>query len=111
MQLPVDNNWNENQIRSIVSGRSNWLFASSLSEGQRAAVVKGAPEGATHLEARAICRRSGLGAFDRQPTLAHPFAVPLAVAGAAGVQAVRSVHLLAVQRKGVSVTGLWSRRI
>jgi hypothetical protein len=38
-QLPVDNNWIENQIRPIAIGRNNWLFAGSLRAGQRAAVV------------------------------------------------------------------------
>ena len=38
-QLPVDNNWIENQIRPIAIGRSNWLFAGSLRAGQRAAAV------------------------------------------------------------------------
>jgi transposase len=37
--LPVDNNWVENQIRPIATGRSNWLFAGSLRAGQRAAAV------------------------------------------------------------------------
>jgi transposase len=34
-QLPIDNNWIENQIRPIAIGRNNWLFAGSL----RAAAV------------------------------------------------------------------------
>lgn len=38
-QLPIDNNWCENQIRPIAIGRSNWLFAGSLRAGQRAAAV------------------------------------------------------------------------
>jgi transposase len=38
-QLPVDNNWIENQIRPIALGRNNWLFAGSLRAGQRAAAV------------------------------------------------------------------------
>jgi transposase len=38
-QLPVDNNWIENQIRPIEIGRNNWLFAGSLRAGQRAAAV------------------------------------------------------------------------
>ncbi|MDU7588322.1 MAG: IS66 family transposase [Acidovorax sp.] len=38
-QLPVDNNWLENQIRPIAIGRNNWLFAGSLRAGQRAAAV------------------------------------------------------------------------
>ena len=38
-QLPVDNNWIENQIRPIALGRANWLFAGSLRAGQRAAAV------------------------------------------------------------------------
>lgn len=35
--LPVDNNWIENQIRPVAIGRNNWLFAGSLRAGQRAA--------------------------------------------------------------------------
>ena len=38
-QLPIDNNWAENQIRPIAIGRKNWLFADSLRAGQRAAAV------------------------------------------------------------------------
>ncbi|UUZ78250.1 IS66 family transposase [Polaromonas sp. P1(28)-13] len=38
-QLPIDNNWCENQIRPAAVGRSNWLFAGSLRAGQRAAAV------------------------------------------------------------------------
>ena len=38
-QLPIDNNWVENQIRPIALGRSNWLFAGSLRAGKRAAAV------------------------------------------------------------------------
>jgi hypothetical protein len=38
-QLPVDNNWIENQIRPIAIGRNNWLFAGSLRAGQRAAAA------------------------------------------------------------------------
>ena len=38
-QLPIDNNWIENQIRPISIGRNNWLFAGSLRAGQRAAAV------------------------------------------------------------------------
>jgi len=37
--LPADNNWVENQIRPIATGRKNWLFAGSLRAGQRAAAV------------------------------------------------------------------------
>jgi transposase len=37
--LPIDNNWVENQIRPIAIGRSNWLFAGSLRAGKRAAAV------------------------------------------------------------------------
>lgn len=37
--VPIDNNWIENQIRPIALGRSNWLFAGSLRAGQRAAAV------------------------------------------------------------------------
>ncbi len=38
-QLPVDNNWVENQIRPVALGRANWLFAGSLRAGQRAASI------------------------------------------------------------------------
>lgn len=37
--LPIDNNWAENQMRSWALGRKNWLFAGSLRSGQRAAVI------------------------------------------------------------------------
>lgn len=37
--LPIDNNWVENQIRPIAIGRANWLFAGSLRAGKRAAAV------------------------------------------------------------------------
>jgi transposase len=37
--LPIDNNWCENQIRPIALGRSNWLFAGSLRAGKRAAAI------------------------------------------------------------------------
>jgi transposase len=35
--VPIDNNWDENQIRPSALGRSNCLFAGSLCSGQRAA--------------------------------------------------------------------------
>ena len=38
-QLPIYNNWAENQIRPLAIGRKNWLFAGSLRAGQRAAVM------------------------------------------------------------------------
>jgi hypothetical protein len=38
-QLPVENNWIENQIRPIAVGRSNGLFVGSLRAGQRATAV------------------------------------------------------------------------
>jgi transposase len=37
--LPIDNNWVENQVRPWAVGRKNWLFAGSLRSGQRAAAV------------------------------------------------------------------------
>ena len=37
--LPISNNWVENQIRPIAIGRANWLFAGSLRAGKRAAAV------------------------------------------------------------------------
>lgn len=38
-QVPIDNNWIENQIRPIALGRKNWLFAGSLRAGKRAAAI------------------------------------------------------------------------
>ena len=38
-QIPIDNNWIENQIRPIALGRKNWLFAGSLRAGQRTAAI------------------------------------------------------------------------
>ncbi|MET3513375.1 transposase [Pseudacidovorax sp. 1753] len=38
-EVPISNNWVENQIRPIAVGRSNWLFAGSLRAGKRAAAV------------------------------------------------------------------------
>lgn len=38
-QVPIDNNWVENQIRPIALGRKNWLFAGSLRAGERATAV------------------------------------------------------------------------
>jgi transposase len=37
--VPISNNWVENQIRPIAIGRSNWLFAGSLRAGKRAAGI------------------------------------------------------------------------
>jgi len=37
--VPIDNNWIENQIRPWALGRKNWLFAGSQRSGQRAANV------------------------------------------------------------------------
>lgn len=37
--VPISNNWVENQIRPIAVGRSNWLFAGSLRAGKRAAAI------------------------------------------------------------------------
>ena len=37
--LPIDNNWAENQMRPWALGRKNWLFAGSFESGQRAANV------------------------------------------------------------------------
>jgi transposase len=37
--VPISNNWVENQIRPLALGRSNWLFAGSLRAGKRAAAV------------------------------------------------------------------------
>ena len=34
-QVPIDNNWIENRIRPIATGRKNWLFAGSQRAGQR----------------------------------------------------------------------------
>jgi len=38
-ELPIDNNWMENQMRPVALGRKNWLFAGSLRAGQRAAAI------------------------------------------------------------------------
>ena len=38
-QVPIDNNWVENQMRPVALGRKNWLFAGSLRAGERAAAV------------------------------------------------------------------------
>lgn len=38
-EVPISNNWVENQIRPIAVGRSNWLFAGSLRAGKGAAAV------------------------------------------------------------------------
>ena len=38
-QVPIDNNWIENQIRPIALGRANWLYVGSLRAGKRAAAV------------------------------------------------------------------------
>lgn len=37
--LPIDNNFNEQQIRPWATGRKNWLFAGTLLAGQRAAAI------------------------------------------------------------------------
>jgi transposase len=37
--IPIDHHWNENRIRPIALGRSNWLFAGSLRAGKRAAAI------------------------------------------------------------------------
>ena len=37
--VPIDNNWVENQIRPIALRRKNWLFAGSLRAGERVAAV------------------------------------------------------------------------
>lgn len=38
-KVAIDNNWCENRIRPWALGRSNWLFASSLRSGKRAAAL------------------------------------------------------------------------
>src|SRR5574343_472480 len=38
-QVPIDNNWIENRIRPIATGRKNWLFAGSLRAGKQAAAI------------------------------------------------------------------------
>jgi hypothetical protein len=38
-QVPIDNNWIENRIRPIATGRKNGLFAGSLRAGKRAAAI------------------------------------------------------------------------
>ena len=37
--LPIDNNHDEQQIRTWATGRKNWLFAGTLLAGQRAAAI------------------------------------------------------------------------
>lgn len=37
--LPIDNNFDEQQIRPWATGCKNWLFAGTLMAGQRAAAV------------------------------------------------------------------------
>ena len=37
--VPIDNNWEESQIRPWAVGRKNWLFAGSLRSGKRAAAI------------------------------------------------------------------------
>lgn len=37
--VPIDNNWVENQIRPWAIGRANWLLAGSLRGGQRTAAI------------------------------------------------------------------------
>ena len=37
--LPIDNNFDEQQIRPWATGRKNWLFAGMLLAGQRAAAI------------------------------------------------------------------------
>lgn len=39
--LPIDNNHDEQQIRTRATGRRNWLFAGTLLAGQRAAAITG----------------------------------------------------------------------
>lgn len=36
---PIDNNFDEQQIRPWATGRKNWLFAGTLLAGQRAAAI------------------------------------------------------------------------
>ena len=38
-RLPIDNNFDEQQIRPWATGRKNWLFAGTLAAGQRAAAI------------------------------------------------------------------------
>jgi transposase len=38
-EVPIDNNWVENQVRPWALGRKNWLFAGSLRSGQRGAAI------------------------------------------------------------------------
>lgn len=38
-EVPIDNNWIENQVRPWALGRKNWLFGGSQRSGQRAANV------------------------------------------------------------------------
>jgi transposase len=38
-EIPIYNNWCENQIGSMAIGGANWLFAGSLRAGHRAAAL------------------------------------------------------------------------
>jgi len=64
--LPIDNNWIENQIRPIAIGRNNWLFAGSLRAGKRAAAIMSLVHSArlNELEPYAYLR----DVFERLPT-------------------------------------------
>lgn len=64
-QLPLDDDWVENQSRPIALGRSNCLFAGSLRAGQRAAAVmslstlRGSTD-TTHMRICATCWSASL---------------------------------------------------
>ena len=57
--LPIDNNWIENQMRPWALGRKNWLFAGSLRSGQRAANIMTLIQSAklNGLDPYAYCKR------------------------------------------------------
>ncbi len=78
-ELPIDNNWGENQIRPIAIGRNNWLFAGSLRAGKRAAAIMSLV----------------LGAAQRHRAVRLPARHPRALAYAAGQSRRRRFCLIA----------------
>ena len=64
--LPIDNNWVENQIRPIALGRSNWLFAGQPARGQ--ARRRGHEPGALGAAQRARSLRVPADVLERLPT-------------------------------------------
>ena len=81
--LPIDNNWVENQIRPIAIGRNNWLFAGSLRAGKRAAAVMSLVHSArlnghdpyAYLQGRARAAADAAGQPHRRVAAASPLHV------------------------------------